>query len=180
MKMLAAIMVAGFVLLPSKANSKDWLSQNYNESHWSVAAGFDFIHTEDEDDEAQALDKEYYEVRYRGQLYTYSDNFVDTFGWSAYVGNKDTIGLGIYGTSGPFLFGWGIEAAEPDALTSTEGGYELLLEWKLAADWAVSLKHRSNCKAVCDGRIPGLDLLPHGDEDTHNRGWNYLTLRYIF
>jgi hypothetical protein len=173
-------LILALALVPFTTSAKDWLSHEYTESHWSIAAGWDFIHTEDEDDEAQALDKEYYEVRYRGQLYTYADNFVDTFGWSAYVGNKDTIGVGIYGTSGPFLFGWGVESAEPDALTSTEGGYELLLEWKVAENLALSVKHRSNCKSVCTKL--GLDDLgvPHGDEDSHNRGWNYFTLRYMF
>jgi hypothetical protein len=63
-------LILALALVPFTTSAKDWLSHEYTESHWSIAAGWDFIHTEDEDDEAQALDKEYYEVRYRGQLYT--------------------------------------------------------------------------------------------------------------
>lgn len=168
-------------LLPFTANSANWLDKQYTATGFSLAAGGDVIHTDDPDEGAQALDKEYYEIRYRQMFFDLgTQNFFDTFGWHAYLGNKDTIGIGIYATSGPFMFGWGIESAEPDALTSTEGGYEILLEVMLTEHFALGLKHRSNCKSVCDGRIPGLDLLPRGDEDTHNRGWNYLTLRYNF
>ena len=143
----------------------------------SMAYGVDVIHSYDPDiDETW----EYGEIRYSHMLGT-ANVFSKPreYGWHGYVGSNDTVGIGLYGKFDDWKFGWGVEFAEPNELTSTEGGYELLVEYALTEHWALSLKHRSNCRDVCT-KVPFMDILPHGDEDTSNRGANYLTVRYTF
>ncbi len=188
MKKCYRILPIILVFVSFSANADHWWQQEYPKSEWSIAGGYDIIHSYDDDrriEEAQEdepeLVEEYWEARYRSELYQFDtdDGVRSGLGLSIYGGSKNTVGFGIYGTYGPMLFGWGIEHAEPDYLTSTEGGYEILLEWRVLDDWSIGLKHRSNCKSVCSKT--GLDnILPHGDEDSTNRGWNYLFVRYNF
>lgn len=174
--MVCAMLVFGH----GNAEADEWWNISYPESEFSIAYGVDIKHSNDDNLEDDNLDDRYYEVRYRSQLFDLETENVDSqIGWAAYAGAKNTIGLGLYGTFGPFLAGVGVESADEDELTSTQGGYELMLEWRFHDDFALSLKHRSNCKYVCE-KVPFMDVLPHGSDSTHNRGWNYLTLRYNF
>ena len=140
----------------------------------SIASGTDFIHDKG---------KSYSEIRWRQNLVILepSDNMwkPDTIGYSIYAGSMSTKGIGIYATWGKFLFGWGPEYADIGEFVPTEHGYELLAEYAFTESWAVSIKHRSNCRDVCR-RVPGLDVLKKGPEDEHNQGYNYITLRYTF
>ena len=139
---------------------------------FSVAGGLDFIHD-------QGL--EYAELRWRDNLMDDGlFGYGDSFGWTLYGGSMETVGIGIYNTWGPLLIGWGAEAADPqEDVVETEGGYEILIEYAMTEHWALSLKHRSNCRDVCRN-IPGLDALPKGAMDKSNKGFNYLMLRFTF
>lgn len=172
-------LIPALMALPLSVSAGDWSGITYPDSEFSIAAGVDIIHSNDNDLE-ESVDDEYWEIRYRHKLFELDSLLIDSgIGFNIHAGAKDTIGVGLYGTFGPFLAGLGIESAEKDLLTSTQGGYEIMLEWRFHTDWALSLKHRSNCKYVCE-QVPLMDVLPHGSESTHNRGWNYLTLRYNF
>ena len=130
----------------------------------SIASGFDFLHDKG---------KPYTEIRYHGEDWKY---------WTVYAGTDNTFGGDLYYT----LFkqwevGFGIEHANggEDSKVETEAAYQGRIDYNIDEHWAVSYKHRSNCKDLCR-QFPGLSWMPKGSEDKHNSGLNYITLRYTF
>ena len=157
------------VLLLSFSANADPISLFGGESNFSLAYGPD-IH--------KAPQQNYGEMRYRETLHVFEeDTYWDEFGYSLYVGGMYTLGADLYITRNKWMFGWGIEGAKrnSDVVDST-GGYELLIEYEIAEQWALSLKHRSNCRQICRN----LPFMPKGDEELANGGYNFLMLRYIF
>ena len=135
---------------------------------FSLASGSD-IH--------KAIGYEYGEVRYRETLYNFKGDFWDDFGFSLYAGTMMTLGGDLYLTHNKWMYAIGIEGAESDEdVVDSVGGYELLVEYAVTEHWALSLKHRSNCRQICRH----LDFMPKGDEDKSNGGFNWLLIRYSF
>ena len=170
--MIKNILITLILLLPLSANA-DPISLFGEPGIFSIAAGTD-VH--------KAIGYEYGEIRYRELLYTFEeeDGFWDTFGFSLYAGSMTTFGADLYITHNQWMFGWGIEGANSnEEVVDSTGGYELLVEYAFTEHWALSLKHRSNCRQICR-KIPGFDLLPKGDEDKTNGGFNWLMVRYAF
>ena len=169
--MLKTILLTLVLLLPFSANAEFTLFGG--ESEFSLAFGPDIY---------KEVGKKYGELRYRETLYLFKGDgiwggFWDEFGYSAYAGSMTTLGLDLYITHNQWMFGWGIEGARKntDVVDST-GGYELLIEYAFTEQWALSLKHRSNCRQICRN----ISFLPKGDEDKSNGGFNFLLLRYMF
>ena len=163
--MRVMMVVLLWIAIPAKAD--DWADYEL-----SIAGGLDVIHTQDTD-----IPDEYAEIRYRSIIDRDLDKkWIDHWGWSVWGGMYDTVGVGIFGTYGPFMVNWGPEYSEPRRLVSTHWGYDTTLEYKINTNWAISLKHRSNCKSFCR-KVPGFQILPKGGKDTHNSGFNYLMVR---
>jgi hypothetical protein len=144
------------------------------ESEFSLALGR-YVHKD--------KGKGYGEARYRETL---SENgflgtgIGDRFGYSLYIGESNTYGADLFQNWGNFMFGFGIEAADNnETVVESTAGYELLFEYAITPNWAISLKHRSNCRQICES-VPGMKILPHGSKDKANGGFNFLMLRYTF
>jgi len=171
--MLKNILLTLILLLPLSANAEQFTLFG-GESEFSLALGRD-IH--------KAPEQNYGEIRYREVL---SENGLfgwglgDDFGFSLYAGEMNTYGADIYLTFGKMMFAWGAEIADrTDDVVDSNGGYELLIEYAFTEHWALGIKHRSNCRQICD-QVPGFSVLPKGDEDKTNGGYNFLVLRYTF
>ncbi len=165
--MIKTILLTITLLLPLSANAEAFTLFG-GESNLSIAAGTD-IH--------KALGYDYGEVRYRETLYEFESDFWDEFGFSLYAGTMMTLGGDLYVTHGNWMYGWGIEGAKSNEdVVDSIGGYELLVEYEMTEHWAISLKHRSNCRQICRN----LDFMPKGSQDKSNGGFNWLMLRYTF
>ncbi len=167
-KVLLIIAVLGLVVFSSDSQAEG-LTLFGGESEISLAYGPD-IHKD--------LGKKYWEFRYRETLHIFQeDTYWDEFGFSAYSGSMYTLGGDLWITRNNWMFGFGVEGAKRDSdVVDSTGGYELLIEYKITKQWALSLKHRSNCRQICRN-IP---FLPKGDEDLSNGGFNFLMARYNF
>ncbi len=164
--------LALILLLSFSANAEDTTIFG-GESNFSLALGTD-IH--------KALGHVYGEFRYRETLHVFEeDTYWDEFGFSLYTGSMITFGGDLYITRNNWMFGFGLEGAKSDdEVVDSTGGYELLIEYALPWEhWAISLKHRSNCRQICRA-VPGLDWMPKGDENKSNGGFNWIMLRYTF
>ena len=136
---------------------------------FSIAAGTDLY---------KAVGYDYGEFRYREKLHTFEDSYWTTFGFSLYGGGMFTLGADFYITRNKWMYAFGIEGAKRnEEVVDSVGGYELLVEYAMTEHWAISFKHRSNCRQICR-EVPGLDLLPKGGEDKTNGGFNWLMIRY--
>jgi len=140
------------------------------DSNFSVATGPD-IH--------KITGKMYAEFRYRETLYNFKEGGYwgteSTIGYSLYAGTMVTFGGDLFLTHNKWMFGFGIEGAEADKeIVDSVGGYELLVEYAFTEQWAVSLKHRSNCRQICRH----LKFMPKGSESKRNGGFNFLMIRY--
>lgn len=119
-------------------------------------------------------DANFNEIRYHGSelinLYSYS------FGWTGYVGNKNTTGIEIFYPYEDWEFGLGVEYSDLDEkVVSTQWKYQVRVEYNIN-DWlSFGLVHKSNCDYVCT-ELP-LDFLPHGPKGGVNKGYNYLGFR---
>jgi len=165
--MVKELLLTLMLLLPLSATA-DPFTLAGGESKFSLAAGPD-VH--------QDQGKIYGEFRYRETLHTFRGDFWDEFGFSLYTGSMITIGGDLYITHGSWMYGLGIEGAKKDTeVVDSTGGYELLIEYGFNAQWALSFKHRSNCRTFCRH----LSFMPKGDKDKKNGGFNFIMLRYSF
>lgn len=144
------------------------------QAEFSIAGGQDFLKNQGAG---------YAEIRWRGTLSEnglFGTNWGDRFGYSLYAGDANTYGVDVFQTWDKFMFGLGVEAADNDInVVASTAGYELLFEWAFTEHWAVSYKHRSNCRQICR-KVPGLGILPKGSENKTNGGFNFLMVRYTF
>lgn len=137
------------------------LTSSIANAEFSIAGGFDIQHDQG---------RPYAEVRYFGEDWRH---------WSAYVGTDNTVGIELYTSLFGIELGWGVEYANSgDQIVSTPLAYQLRFEYPINDTWDVGLKHRSNCKKVCNNDL--LDWVPHGEQDSWNNGYNFLYLRHRF
>lgn len=170
-RLLCIIAVLGLLVFSSTSEAKEFTIFG-GESHFSAAVGADTY---------KISGKIYGEVRYRENLYIFEEGGYwgteSTFGYSLYAGTMYTLGGDLYITHNKWMFGVGIEGAEADKeVVDSVGGYELLVEYEITKHWALSLKHRSNCRQICRH----LKFMPKGSENKRNGGYNFLLLRYIW
>lgn len=136
-------------------------------AEFTIAGGFDIAFDQG---------RPYAELRYFGEKYRF---------WNAYVATDSGIGAEVYytfeGLNGDIQFGWGLEygVANPD-IVDTNLAYDLRFEYypSQLKDWSFGLKHRSNCKTVCDNEL--LKWARIGDDDSENHGYNFLFARWSF
>ncbi len=131
-------------------------------AEFSIAGGSDFRND---------VGRPWVELRYFGEKFRH---------WSAYVDNERTIGLEGYITFFDKLdIGMSIEHSKthPD-IVDTAWAYGLRIEYHFNSKWDVGVKHRSNCRTVCDNDV--MKFFRLGDDDSINRGFNYLYLRRRF
>lgn len=130
-------------------------------AEFSIAGGVDLVHD---------AGRPYAEVRYFGEDWKH---------WSAWLGTDRSIGAEVYTTVYGLELGLGIENAKGDnTVVSTPWAYQIRFEYPINESWAVGVKHRSNCKMVCDNKL--LDWVPHGEDKDFNHGFNFLYLRHRF
>jgi hypothetical protein len=146
------IVILGLLLLPL-----------YTHAEFSIASGVDVDHD---------AGKTYTEVRYFGEDWKH---------WSTYVGTNNTIGADVYFTVyDKVQLALGVEYANKVSdVVSTNGAYQLRIEYLITNTWSVGVKHRSNCRTLCN-KYSELKWLPHGDIHTTNYGFNFLFVRYKF
>jgi hypothetical protein len=127
----------------------------------SIAGGVDIAHD---------AGKPYAEIRYFGEEWRW---------WSAWIGTDRSIGAEVYTTIYDLEIGLGIENAKSGGeIVSTPWAYQIRFEYPINEKWGIGLKHRSNCKAVCNNDF--LDWIPHGDKEDWNHGNNFLYIRHRF
>jgi len=138
------------------------LLTNAANAEFSIAGGAD-IHND--------LGRPWVELRYFGEKFRH---------WSAYIDNEKTIGVEGYITLFDKLdIGLGIEHSEAHSeIVDTEWAYGLRIEYHLNSKWDVGVKHRSNCRTVCDN--DAMRFFRLGDDNSMNAGFNYLYLRHRF
>lgn len=135
-------------------------------AEFSIAGGFDIQHD---------AGRPYAEVRYFGEDWEH---------WSAWIGTDSSIGIELYTTADwiglPKLqLGIGPEYAAPgNRIVSTPWAYQIRFEYKLTEQWDIGIKHRSNCKAICNNKY--LEWIPHGEKEDWNHGYNFLYARFRF
>jgi len=149
--MKALIVALLFILAPMQNASAEY----------TVALGADFVHV---------VGKPYGEVRYFGEKYPF---------WSTYVATDMTVGVDAYFTVKNLQLGLGMEySSEYSTIVETKLGYQLRAEYVLSNTWAIGVKHRSNCKKLCDNKLLNFGRI--GKTGTNNTGYNFLYVRYSF
>lgn len=117
----------------------------------------------------------YAEIRYFGEDWEH---------WSVWLGTDRSVGAELYTTADwlglPKLqLGLGVENAKGgNHIVSTPWAYQIRFEYEINEKWDVGLKHRSNCKKICNNSV--LDWIPHGEAEDWNHGYNFLYLRHRF
>ena len=140
------------------------LTSSIANAEFTIAGGVDIQHDRGHP---------YAEVRYFGEEWRH---------WSAWVGTDRMVGAELYTTIFGIQFGLGYEYANEKAgdnrIVSTPWAYQVRFEYSINDRWDIGLKHRSNCKMICDNEL--LDWLPHGEDEDWNYGYNFLYLRHRF
>lgn len=129
------------------------------QAEWSVAAGVDTV----------VPREPMVELRYFGETWKH---------WSAYISSNNVVGGEFYLHPGLFELGIGLEYARPTEIVDTPLAYQLRLEYRINEALGIGIRHRSNCKEICDVRC--LRPFRIGSDDSLNNGYNFLYLRYRF
>lgn len=111
----------------------------------------------------------YVELRYYGQEWKH---------WSFYIVTDETIGIELYYPIGRWQLGLGPEYSRATNIVSTNWGYQVRAEYWFKKDWALGIKHRSNCQVLCDNDV--LKAFRIGKDDDRNQGYNYFYVRKRF
>lgn len=101
----------------------------------SAAGGFDVRHDPG---------KPMFELRYFGEDWPY---------WSVYTGTDQTFGIELYYPWKRWEVGLGTEFARPTDIVDTRFGYQIRFEYKFNKKWSVGIKHRSNCRDICNNDL---------------------------
>lgn len=150
------ILITFLLLMPTIASAE-----------WAVGTGWDVHHGDG---------KNYTELRYIDANLFFEENWYE-FGWSAYLGTDNTLGIELYVPLEDWELGFGVEHSDYQAdIVETEWKYELRAGYNFSKNWSVQIFHKSNCRDIC--KVPVLNMLPSGPDDKSNKGFNYVGLMY--
>ncbi len=138
------------------------------QSEWAIGTGWDGRHDQG---------RNYTELRYIDTELFFEDKWYE-FGWQAFLGTDETIGLEMYFPLKNWELGWGVEHSTfEEDIVETEWKYQIRIGYNFTDQLSAQLWHKSNCRDICT-KVPGLSILPHGNDTQSNRGLNYVGLQY--